>query len=50
MFNDYKSEEIRESYVQGTHYLLLGHISIDIQLAGTLYINNQPLLWRKKNY
>ncbi len=47
MFRDYKTEKIEDQYYKGTDYYLIGNYVLRIITSGTLYINNQELLWRR---
>lgn len=47
MFEDYKTNEIEKEYYKGTDYYLIWNYVLRIITSGTLYINNQELLWRR---
>lgn len=47
MFKDYKTEKIEKDYYKGTDYYLIGNYVLRIITSGTIYINNQELLWRR---
>lgn len=45
MFENYKTEWIQKDYYKGTDYYLIGNYVLRIITSGTIYINNQELLW-----
>lgn len=47
MFRDYKTESMEDQYYVGTDYYLIGNYVLRIITSGTLYINNQELLWSR---
>lgn len=47
MWDDYKTDKIEDRYYKGTDYYLIGNYVLRIITSGTLYINNQELLWRR---
>lgn len=47
MFEDYKDNEIGKEYYKGTDYYLIGNYVLRIITSGTIYINNQELLWTR---
>ncbi|MDR0650272.1 MAG: hypothetical protein LBG59_02440 [Candidatus Peribacteria bacterium] len=50
MFKDYQSESIEQAYVKGSHYFLTGGLLITLHFDDTIFINNQKLLWKTKEY
>lgn len=46
MFENYKAEDIQKDYYKGTDYYLIGNYVLRIITSGTIYINNQELLWK----
>ena len=47
MFENYKTDGIKTEYYKGTDYYLIGNYVLRIITSGTIYINNQELLWRR---
>lgn len=47
MFENYKTDKIGQEYYKGTDYYLIGNYVLRIITSGTIYINNQELLWRR---